>query len=160
MSASRPTLQSPYSLILDAMPALAAFWANASLLQLNCKPILTISSTPSPSTPRSLAATSLQRAIPHLSYVDILPFPSMRDRILNAVSIIDEDDLCNDLVQEQIQCWSRFAWDSRGWELPASFVDKWWFLIDEEVVDSTNFWRRERGDPELVWRGRKGATQD
>jgi len=32
-------------------------------------------------------------------------------------------------------------------------VEKWWWLLDEDIVTMTNFWREERADMPLVWRG-------
>lgn len=102
--------------------------------------------------PPSLSPTPLQYSIAHLPLIDVLPFPSMRHRILQSEAILDLDDLRRDVLELGLKCWGRNPWNERGWELPKEFVEKWWFLIDERIVETTNFWRVERGEEALVWK--------
>jgi hypothetical protein len=37
-----------------------------------------------------------------------------------------------------------------SWEIDETFARKWWFLMDETVLASTNFWRAQRGDIPLI----------
>lgn len=139
-------------MILTAMSVCSAGWENGGILHLSCERVL-LTSALLPSTPPALVPTELQLTVPHLSYIDILPFPSMRNRIIAAMAIINEDDFRRDIAEQDLRCWGRSPWDSRGWELTEAFVDKWWFLMDESTVAGTNWWRRERGEPEIVWKG-------
>jgi hypothetical protein len=43
-------------------------------------------------------------------------------------------------------------WDISGWEMTETFVKKWGFMLKgcEEFVEATNFWRRRRGEDELL----------
>ena len=31
-----------------------------------------------------------------------------------------------------------------------SFATSWWWLLDEAMIGTTNFWRGERGEPPLI----------
>lgn len=148
---------SPYSLMFHSMHVIPALWRNADALRLTCSSlsILVLDSTLTP--PPSLSPTSLQRSIPHLSLIDTLPFPSMRDKILQSQAILDLDDLRRDVLEMGLKCWGRNPWNERGWELSEEFLEKWWFLVDETIVDQTNFWRMERGEEVLVWKGSRNS---
>jgi hypothetical protein len=37
-------------------------------------------------------------------------------------------------------------WNSTGWEFSESFVKKYPLLLDEDTLQTTNFWRSQRGD--------------
>ncbi|KAK3384130.1 hypothetical protein B0T24DRAFT_673939 [Lasiosphaeria ovina] len=143
----------------------AALWRNADAIGLDCGPpavllpgALKLGDRASP--PASLQPTVLQAAVAHNPLIDCIPFPSMRDRILGASLIIDMDTLRDDVLNMGFMCWGRRPWDARGWEIPEAFVDKYWWLLDEDMLAMTNFWREERAEEPLVWRGRTmGAKQ-
>jgi hypothetical protein len=65
------------------------------------------------------------------------------------MSVINEEQLCNDLQNGAMAVWGDVAWDPLGWEVSEDFTQKWWFLLDEEVIRASNFWRRQRGDKPL-----------
>lgn len=37
-----------------------------------------------------------------------------------------------------------------GWEASQQFVDQWGWIMDEETIRYSNFWRFERGELPLV----------
>ena len=37
----------------------------------------------------------------------------------------------------------------KAWEVSQSFVDKWWWLLGDEVIAYSDFWRAERGESSL-----------
>lgn len=76
----------------------------------------------------------------------MLPFPALRDRILEALQVINEEELCKDLQSEEWKIWGKKPWEPGSWEFSGEFVGKWWFLVDEEMVRMTNFWRVQRGE--------------
>lgn len=39
--------------------------------------------------------------------------------------------------------------ENPAWEVTQSFVDKWWWLLGDEVVSQADFWRAERGEEPL-----------
>lgn len=118
--------------------------------------------TPSPSTPLSLRPTWLQRIVPHHPWIDLFPFPTMRDNLLLAEvgDGYDEYGLCNDLVDfcdvtndnTGLIVWKE-PWDPSGWEVSEPFLRKWGWVVRgcRELMVSTNFWREKRGEERLVW---------
>lgn len=101
----------------------------------------------------------------HHPYIDVLPFPTFRERIIKLAYIespmIDEDDLGNDLQNDGLICWgsslgggsvatgSGAPWDIRSWEAQPWFLRKWWILIggvEGEIYKQTQWWREMRGE--------------
>ncbi|KAF5633401.1 alcohol dehydrogenase [Fusarium sp. NRRL 52700] len=118
---------------------------------------------PSPSCPASLQPTMLQRSTAHHPWIDLFPFPNFRDNVLRGMQkgLFDDDELCGDLLgveggrvgeQPSLLVWT-VAWDAKGWEVNAAFVKKWGGLIEDcpEIMESTNYWRRKRGQPALMF---------
>lgn len=79
----------------------------------------------------------------HRPYLDVLPFPNFRDRVLAAVSsdhpLIDKDELCLDFWNDRIVYWGStsgnlvmragVSWDMRSWEPAVWFLKKYWYLL-------------------------------
>jgi hypothetical protein len=101
----------------------------------------------------------------HHPYLDGLPFPTLRERIIDACSlespILDEEDLCDDLEKGGLICWGSYLgdgnratgsgapWDYRSWEAQPWFLRKWWFFIggsQGELFQQTRWWHEIRGD--------------
>lgn len=131
------------------MTTLAAFNSIASLLKLACADETGFSIRALANTlPPPIAPTLQQQIIPHQPYIDMLPWASLRDRVLKSLLVIDELDLLRDL--EGLRVWGSTPWDPMGWEVGSEFAQKWWFLMDEQILQTTNFWRRHRGEGALV----------
>ncbi|KAK6526196.1 hypothetical protein TWF281_011231 [Arthrobotrys megalospora] len=111
------------------------------------------------SLPKDLSPTILQKNIIHHSWLDLFPFPSLRDNILLGIlsGQLDEDQLCDEICCDllnldaesvpSLMVWGD-SWDSKGWEFSESFFHKWGVLLQgcPEVFQATNYWREERGD--------------
>lgn len=102
----------------------------------------------------------------HHPYIDLIPSPTFRQRVIQAISVeppmIDEDDLCKDIEHDGLICWgsqvrsregspigSGAPWDIRSWEAQTWFMKKWWFLIggkDGELFKQSQWWHALRGD--------------
>lgn len=101
----------------------------------------------------------------HHPYLDGLPFPTLRERIIEACSlespILDEEELCDDLEKGGLICWGSYLgdgncatgsgapWDFRSWEAQPWFLRKWWFFIggsQGELFQQTRWWHEMRGD--------------
>jgi hypothetical protein len=107
-----------------------------------------------------LQPSIIQRTIPHEIYIDVIPFPTWRDRVINLLSLsppgFDEMELKRDLDKDGLICWgslngrgSGAPWDRRSWEAQQWFLDKWWFIIkDTEVDNQSAWWRMMRGEDE------------
>jgi hypothetical protein len=156
--------------ILIQHNALRGVMTNMSiLLRLNGRPFNGWESfytddlpTPPNTAPPTLQATQLQRTIPHESWVDVIPYPHLRDNILGRLGTLDDDELCDDLlggmeqglneIQERgIILWGD-PWSQDAWELSEGLAKKWAFLFKDcnALVNSTNKWRAARGENALV----------
>ena len=101
----------------------------------------------------------------HHPYIDVLPFPVFRERLIKLVCaeepMIDEDELCQDLTNDGLICWgsslgggsaatgSGAPWDIRSWEAQDWFIKKWWILIggtEGEIYKQTQWWCEMRGE--------------
>ncbi|MCO5566261.1 hypothetical protein L7F22_019937 [Adiantum nelumboides] len=120
--------------------------------------------------PTNMHPTEAQLRIDHHPFIDIaFPWPSMREKILTmlASSIIDEGDLCDDCFQSGLPgnpnnpepaflIWGTDYSDPFAWEVGEKFAQKWWFLLDEEIIYRSNWWRKQRSLPPLQ-RGERKA---
>jgi hypothetical protein len=125
---------------------------NASLLSIPCNyppraPSIWVS--PDPTIPPSLFPTPLQSTTPHAPYIDLLPFPSVRNKLLQAGDLINSYEMWNDLTHGDSRVWGASPWEDSGWELGVGFVRKWWWVLDQGVLDKGNFWRGVRGEGRL-----------
>lgn len=113
------------------------------------------------SLPPSLRPTALQRSVPHHPYIDLFPFPNMRDRLIQMGHTLNEDELCEDFAGESLDLefgehtglivWGE-PWDPKGWELAEPLWKKWSLLLKgcPGLLDSTNYWRQKRDEAPLV----------
>lgn len=134
---------------MHSLKTVSAMAAIAGLLQISCEAGPGFSISPFMAVPEPLRPTPLQELIPHLPYIDVIPLRSMRDKILSSLAAINELQLCLDLQEGAMMVWGEVAWDPRGWEVSQQFTQRWWFLLDEEMIRTTNFWRRQRGENPL-----------
>ena len=146
-------------IVMHDMTAWAAFNSISNILQLACTEGLGFNVRASSTTlPASIVPTSQQQIIPHMPYVDMLPWSIVRDRLLSSLAAINEVELVQDLASGNVRIWGCIPWDTRSWEVSAEFANKWWFLVDNKIVDTTNFWRGQRGEPDLVLAQHKGIS--
>ncbi|KAM0248850.1 hypothetical protein ACHAQJ_009282 [Trichoderma viride] len=145
-----PYLDSSF-IVLASTNTVSAYTSNAVLLQISCATThpRTFDVLHSP-TPTSLEPTLLQKTIPHPPFVDIIPFPGVRNRLIRSLDVIDLAKLSQDLVQDAFRVWGQAAWDGTGWEVSETFARRWWFLMDEQLINVTNFWRRQRLEGPLL----------
>ncbi|KAH7403596.1 hypothetical protein BKA64DRAFT_669420 [Cadophora sp. MPI-SDFR-AT-0126] len=112
------------------------------------------------SLPLSLKPTCLQLMENHHPWIDILPFPEIRDNLLRRdETSYDKRELCRDLRGFQViedgyggmVAW-KDPWDLQGWEVTQAFASKWpWVIKDcHELFLWTNRWREIRGEPEIT----------
>ncbi|VUC30007.1 unnamed protein product [Clonostachys rosea] len=163
----------------------AAFRANAEAMSINFDDLInvdTVSPFYTASTTPDLAEMVVRTKFHHLKadlqptvtqiqhthhpYIDLIPSPTFRQRVIQALSVeppmIDEDDLCNDFEHDGLICWgsqvsprdgspigSGAPWDIKSWEAQPWFMKKWWFLIggkDGELFKQSQWWHALRGD--------------
>ncbi|KAF7563716.1 hypothetical protein G7046_g415 [Stylonectria norvegica] len=137
-------------IVMHSMSVSAAFTNIAGLLELAC-----LQSTgfnicaPLERLPTAMAPTLQQQILPHQPYVDMLPWPSLRDRLLISLATVNEMELVTDLSTDGLKIWGSVPWDPMAWEVSPAFAKKWWFLLDDGIMHITNFWRRQRGEDDL-----------
>jgi hypothetical protein len=112
-----------------------------------------------------LSPTLLQRTTAHHPWVDVIPFPQMRDNIIETLysqnpgdeHAFDPDELCYWMLgfetsqnQRGLVLWGDpCAIDS--WEVSAEFAQQWAWLLRgcADLFTSTDAWRERRGEMPL-----------
>lgn len=178
-----PTLSAPLSNdlqlqfpVLNALRAFSTITTALNLMEVVWDPhyLHTLPPTPIPNVPCNFFPTPAQQTIPHHPILDVLPWPSVRDKLIYALSLpsmyrppIAQDDdpsgtgqamaiqrLSHDIhdLPEGVRVHGNtVGWDScnelveDAWEIGECFYRNWWFCIDEEAVATSNRRRRERG---------------
>ena len=114
--------------------------------------------------PESLQPTTLQFSKEHHPWIDLFPFPRLRDNILMAIEepgVCDEDELCHDLCHYSGDKGSRaglVVWGEASnpynWELSTEFLEKWGYLLYAcpELLEATNHWRARRNEKTISTR--------
>ncbi|KAK5073727.1 hypothetical protein LTS08_002175 [Lithohypha guttulata] len=110
-----------------------------------------------PSLPYALKPTQLQLTTPHHAYIDLIPSPSLRDRLI-AIGPAN----CNTFLMEvctiaceiedngQMTVWGEDWLNEFSWEFSAAVLERWGgWLLTNEWGQRANFWRRQRGHPTL-----------
>lgn len=155
-----PNLDSKY-ILLASTDIIAAYTSNATLLHISCTTTqprtFDVSHSPAPT---SLVPTLLQKTVPHPPFIDIIPFPGVRNRLIRSLEVIDQAKLSRDLVDGAFRVWGHVSWDGTGWEVSEAFVRKWWFLVDEQLLNITNFWRRQRLEGALLITNGEVSVED
>lgn len=115
-------------------------------------------------TPRDLQPVDVQIMVEHHIYLDVIPFPSFRERALEALArdplLLDEDELCYDITnREGLVVWGSQGndqgmgacrpWDMRSWEPKPWFLRKYHFLTgvwDDEMWRAARWWHSMRNE--------------
>lgn len=109
--------------------------------------------------PPNLRPTPAQLAIPHHPLIDLLPWPSVRDRLIHVLNqppqfrpagakspmaliefVYDIED-----PNEGVRISGSDPYDGRNWEVGEKVFKGWWWCFDREVVSRTNELRKRRG---------------
>lgn len=143
-----PTIDNHF-IVMHSTTTWAAFMCIVNLLQLNCMQDSGFNiRAPACTLPPPIVPTVQQQMVPHKPYVDMLPWSSLRDRILNSLTTINELEFVLDMADFKV--WGSTPWDPMAWEVGPEFARKWWFLMDDGIMHATNFWRAQRGEEALV----------
>ncbi|KZO93227.1 hypothetical protein CALVIDRAFT_546726 [Calocera viscosa TUFC12733] len=100
--------------------------------------------------PTSLRPTLVQRTIPHDPIIDGIPAPVMRDRMIllkGRYNIVD----CMHEFLKGTTIHGDDVLAHTNWEVSESWLKTYGFLIDEAFLASTNRWRKERGEREIIF---------
>lgn len=114
--------------------------------------------------PRDLQPVDVQITVEHHVYLDVIPFPSFRERALKAIAhdppLFDEDELCCDICsREGLIVWGSQGnnqgmeacrpWDMRSWEPKPWFLRKYHMLAggwDDEMWRASRWWHMMRNE--------------
>jgi hypothetical protein len=118
-----------------------ALYMNGSIMGLSCSTVYPAKSRPvDPSIPSTLQPTALQLITIHPPWIDRFPFPEMRDNLINAIGLVEEEDFLRDLF-----CMGSFEikpggapWDPNAWIIGEAFREKWGFLFTEQFLGVSN----------------------
>ncbi|KAL1856964.1 hypothetical protein Daus18300_010524 [Diaporthe australafricana] len=129
-----------------------------------------------PNIPLSLVPTRLQQARLHSLYINLIPFPGVRDNLIKHEGRFDHWELLQDLIGELMGIttpverqgtplvakpdedevtagrnglivWGE-PYDMQSWEATPGFIAKWAWAVDgcDELVKCSNRWRLKRGE--------------
>jgi hypothetical protein len=106
-----------------------------------------------PTLPTPLKPSPLQLSTPHHAYIDMLPSPSLRDRLIaigpsNANTFLTEacTIACDIEDKGQMIVWGEDWLNEFSWEFSAATLQRWGgWLLTSEWAQRANFWRRQRG---------------
>ncbi|KAI0160679.1 hypothetical protein GGR57DRAFT_390079 [Xylariaceae sp. FL1272] len=117
-------------------------------------PKLLLEQVTTPLIPTNLRPTLPQILYPHHPYLDLLPYPALRARlvILSATMphVFDKYEFKRDIyINGALVCWRNARgtgqpWDKRSWEASPWFLEKWRMIVDGETGDmwkaSSRWW--------------------
>ncbi|GAM36817.1 hypothetical protein TCE0_018r06210 [Talaromyces pinophilus] len=118
--------------------------------------------------PAHLRPTTTQILIPHHPILDLLPWPSTRDKLIrvfnlpphlrpkSAQSPMGLVQLVQDMEDdtgEGVRPDSCDPFDACGWEIGQLMFEKWWWAFETEVVVRSNQARKKRGKNALTMQG-------
>ncbi|KAH6841256.1 hypothetical protein AA0119_g9683 [Alternaria tenuissima] len=138
------------------------------LLDLTIKRVLDVSklSVPLEHLPENLRPTEAQLLLPHNPMIDVLPWPSVRTKLICLFSQPDQlrppiargsmaimrllysiDDESEGL--RVVSDANEQGIDVKGWEVGQAVFKDWWWILDPEIVSNSNRLRNMRGAPKL-----------
>jgi hypothetical protein len=120
------------------------------------------------SLPDNYHPTALQKAVKHHPVFDLLPWPSVRSKILHVLTLPMEvrpqrakGDLASVTMQlifdmkdvgGGLRVWGSNPFDEDNWEVGPVFFQQWWWALNSEIVKRSNQIRTQRGEDVLRFR--------
>ena len=110
-----------------------------------------------PTLPLQLKPTELQLRTPHHAYIDMIPSPMLRERLITvgpANSNTFMTQVCTIACEiedtGQMTVWGEDWLNEFAWEFSADVLERWGgWLLTWEWGQRANYWRRQRGAPVL-----------
>jgi hypothetical protein len=144
-------LADTHFIVVRGMSTSAALFTNAKILQIRCDYVRApdVYVEAGFKAPAALIPVPLQTENPHYPYIDLLPFPKLRHNLLHAGNMMNPREMWEDLTDGDVKVWGNSPWDEKGWEFGEKFITKYWYVMDNEVLSTANFWRMTRDEPML-----------
>ena len=114
--------------------------------------------------PPHLWPTQTQRLVPHHALLDLFPWPTTRDKLIQVFSVPAElrppaaadpmgliglvYDVENEAGGMRVNGADPFA--PEMWEVGQHVFERWWWAFETSIVEQSNYLRRERGQQGLV----------
>jgi len=113
--------------------------------------------------PACIRPTRTQKTVPHHPIFDMLPWPSVRDKLILVFSQPLElrpiqcasptalIDLAYDIEDsaEGVRVWGEDPYVAKNWEIGEKVFQNWWWAFDTTVIQQSNVLRKRRGAPVL-----------
>jgi len=107
--------------------------------------------------PSPLKPTQLQLTTPHHAFIDMIPSPTLRDRLIaigpaNSNTFLMEVCTITCGIEDtgQMTVWGEDWTNEFAWEFSAAVLERWGgWLLSPEWGQRANFWRRQRSAPLL-----------
>lgn len=151
------------------VPALSVLRAGVTIAQLlgcehslwdpNASGVLELGQNPLLTLPASLEPTEAQKRIPHHPMLDILPWPSVRTKLICVFALPQQvrppaardplalaqmmSDMDDDAEGFRVSGGGSF--NVADWEVGQAFFRNWWWALDRSVIDRSNALRAKRG---------------
>ncbi|KFY25851.1 hypothetical protein V493_04415 [Pseudogymnoascus sp. VKM F-4281 (FW-2241)] len=106
------------------------------------------------SLPGPFRPTATQLSTPHYYGVDMLPSPTLRDRLCRAgaevsAAFLHEFDCllltANVDEHQRLIIWGEDPFNEMSWEFSGEMLSRWGWLVGQPWAERANFWRRQRG---------------
>src|SRR5271170_2115347 len=115
--------------------------------------------------PDNYHPTALQKAVKHHPVLDLLPWPSVRSKILHILTLPQEvrpqrakgdmPSVTMQLIFDMkdagggLRVWGSNPFDENNWEVGPVFFQQWWWALNSEIVKRSNQIRMQRGEDTL-----------
>ena len=160
------TLLRAFLRIASRLNVTASVW-DVTALSHFCRPAggsaLPAAAAPPTDLPVSWRPTPGQLQVPHHPLLDLLPWPTARERIIRVMSLpefvrpaaaagpLALVEFAYDMEDgaEGMRVWGEDPIDPAGWEVGQKVFERWWFIFDRDIVEQSNRWREARGAPRL-----------
>lgn len=102
------------------------------------------------SLPDVLKPSRAQLDTPHYYEIDMIPSPSLRDRLMGISEDVARSFISEAHEADHITIWGDDALNEVAWEMSQSLLDRWGWLVGREWTLRANYWRQQRGAPLLA----------
>lgn len=114
--------------------------------------------------PKTFQPTPAQQTIPHHPFFDVLPWPSLREKLICVFSMPEQmrppsarGPMALAQMSMDIDDFSE-GWRVEGgtgmseedWEIGQAFFRHWWWALDRSIIENTNRLRKKRGAGRLM----------